>query len=133
MKSYTDIEQSKKLAEILPMGSADQTWERIAIAGANLDVPEEMEYWHNGNTPCILNSKIGVPCWSLAALLNQLEDVICDEDGNEYQLRIIKEGVQYYLVYEGMYNDASYDTPLFDDLVDACVEMILKLHEENLI
>ena len=28
MKAFTDIEQSKKLAEILPTESADQTWER---------------------------------------------------------------------------------------------------------
>jgi hypothetical protein len=43
MKSYTDLEQSRKLADILPLESADQTWARIAIAGANLDVPEGKE------------------------------------------------------------------------------------------
>ena len=101
MKAFTNIEQSKKLAEILPIESADMCF--------------------NDNEPC----------WSLAALLDQLEDVICDEDGNEYQLRIIKEGVQYYLVYDGMDYAAYYDTPLFDDLVDACVDMILILKEKK--
>ena len=133
MKSYTNLEQSKELVEILPKESADQTWERIAIAGANLGIPEEMEYCHNGNIPYILNSRIGIPCWSLAALLDQLEDVIYDEDGHGYQLQIIKEGVQYYLVYDGIDYAAYYDTPLFDDLVDACVDMILMLKQRNLL
>ena len=30
MKNYTDINQSKKLAEILPLESADMTWEQVA-------------------------------------------------------------------------------------------------------
>lgn len=74
-----------------------------------------------------------LPCWSLAALLEQFEDVIYDEDGHEYQLQIIKEGVQYYLVYDGVDVAAYYETPLFDDLVDACVDMILILKENDLI
>ena len=31
MKSYTDLEQSKKLAEILPVESADMTWEQVDL------------------------------------------------------------------------------------------------------
>lgn len=119
MKSYTDIEQSKKLAEILPPESADQTWERIAIAGANLDVPEEMEYWHNGNTPYILNSKIGVPCWSPAALLEVIRN------NGRYELQMYEGG--YYFEANGFMTE-SYFNP-----IDACVEMILKLKEGNLL
>ena len=70
-----------------------------------------------------------LPCWSLAALLDQLDDVIYDEDGHEYQLQIIKEGVQYYLIYDSVDYAAYYDTPLFDNLIDACVEMIFILKE----
>ena len=72
IKSYSDLQQSKKLAEILPIESADQTWARIAIAGANLDVPEEIQYRHNGDMPFQYYSGIGTPCWSLAALLGVL-------------------------------------------------------------
>lgn len=32
MKAYTDLPQSRTLAEFLPHDSADQTWERIAKA-----------------------------------------------------------------------------------------------------
>ena len=60
MKQYTDIEQSRTLAEILPKETADQTWQRVAIAGANLGVPEEIQYRHNGNMPFQIYSGIGV-------------------------------------------------------------------------
>ena len=38
MKAYTDLNQSKKLAEILPHNTADNTWEKVTIAGSNLNV-----------------------------------------------------------------------------------------------
>ena len=74
-----------------------------------------------------------LPCWSLAAMLDQLDDVIYDDDGYAYQLQIIKEGVQYYLIYDGADDFASYETPLYDDLIDCCYEMILLLKEKNLL
>lgn len=125
MKNCTDIEQSKKLAEILPVESADMCY-RIVAHNSN-DTHEYQPYCFVGT----LESDI--PCWSLAALLDQLEDVVVDENGYEYKLEIIKEGVQYYLVYEGMLDAASYDTPLFDDLIDCCYEMIVKLKEKDLL
>lgn len=125
MKSYTNIEQSKNLVEILPIESADMCY-RITAYNPN-DTHVYQPYCFVGT----LESDI--PCWSLAALLDQLEDVIVDENGYEYQLQIIKEGVQYYLVYEGVDDFASYETSLFDDLIDCCYEMILKLKEKNLL
>lgn len=130
MKSYTDLEQSKKLVEILPKESADQTWERIAIAGANLGIPEEMEYWHNGNTPYILNSKIGIPCWSLAALLQIMPH--CIDDTYDLVLGKLSDNKGWYV----MYDDIDHFVFLYiakSDLIDACVEMIIKLHEEKLL
>ena len=50
MKSYTDLEQSRTLAKILSHDTADQTWERIVIAGSDLDVPESLQYRHNGDS-----------------------------------------------------------------------------------
>lgn len=131
MKSYTNIEQSQKLAEILPLESADQTWERIAIAGANLDVPEEMEYWHNGNTPCILNSKIGIPCWSLAALLNILPLKIEDVYSN-YELKInMIDKMPRYVLYGDCYHDSFPWNFEKEDLLDNVVESIVWLHNNN--
>jgi len=129
MKSYTDLEQSKKLAKILPRESADQTWEIIAIAGDNLDVPE---YWHS-EIPYILNSKIGIPCWSLAALLDYLAKKDCFPE-------ITYTGI-CYLMDVNFYDDEEGKTvhPIHfirtegESLIDTCVEMIIRLKEDNLI
>lgn len=127
MKSYTDIEQSKKLAEILQPESADMCWGMRDETLKWKTFPYFMP-WRD-----YIAKEHYLPCWSLAALLDQLEDVICDENGYTYQLQIVKEGVQYYLIYEGVDDFASYDTSLFDDLIDACIEMILKLKEKDLL
>jgi hypothetical protein len=124
MKSHTDIKQSKKLADILPKESADQTWEIIAIAGANLGVPEEMQYWHNGNTPCILNSKIGIPCWSLAALIELMGECRME------RTPLDQSGEFTYSFVDNYYNIRTVEE---DNAVDAAVEMILKLHEQKLL
>ena len=72
MKSYTDKKQSKKLAEILPLESADMCY----------PLPCE-----EGDKPLLEEGGFGsTPCWSLSALLNVLESEIYDEDGN-----IVKE------------------------------------------
>lgn len=128
MKSFTDIEQSKKLAKILPINSADMMWDDWSLIdeGWKLSVGYHPEIEKDYGRKCY-------PAWSLAALLDQLEDVVVDENGYEYQLQIIKEGVQYYLVYEGMLDAACYETSVFDDLIDACYEMIIRLKEKDLI
>ena len=136
MKSYTDIEQSKKLAEILPVESADQAWERIAIAGANLDVPEEMEYWHNGNTPYILSSRIGIPCWSLAALIDALPLGLSIHNISDskihYYVEIYTKEIYMKLKRMGK-EEICLSTERHENLLDACVEMILKLKERDLL
>lgn len=130
MKSYTDLEQSKMLAEILPIESADQIWERIAIAGANLGVPEEMQYGHNGNVPFLLSNKIGTPCWSLAALLQLMPH--CIDDRYDLVLGKLSDNKGWYV----MYDDVDHFVNIYiakSDLIDACVEMFLKLHEHNIL
>ena len=130
MKSHTDIKQSQKLAEILPIETADQTWERIAMAGANLDVPDELQYRHNGDMPFNYYSGVGIPCWSLAALLDVLESEIDGEEGETYQLNIEKDGTWWNVWYREKYDEANpIETKSTEELVDACYEMILKLHE----
>ena len=124
-KAYTDLSQSKKLAEILPLESADQTWERIAIAGANLNVPEEIQYRHNGDMLFKYYSGIGTPCWSLAALFGILPKFIGD-----YGKCLYYDVDGYYCGYmdDGNFMLTIQETKA-DDPVDACVEMIVKLHK----
>lgn len=128
MKSYTDIEQSKQLAEILPIESADMFY---------LKIPNSSEVGYNySDLPYFasLGLKDNLPCWSLAALLERLDDEITDEDGNDYNLTIVKEGWQYQLYYHDKWYEAGdIETDWYDDMIDACVEMIVKLHKEGIL
>ena len=120
IKSYTDLQQSKKLAEILPIETADMHY-WLAWRG---DVSKEKR-----NTP-----KVGTPnkdaiktywcpCWSLAALLDVLP----------IKLQIIL-AINYFHGYKkekyviGSLDNDKYDC-YADNPVDACYEMILQLHE----
>lgn len=59
MKSYTDLNQSRKLAEILPLESADMCYYEYT---SHIDGTPKIGY-KEGITD-------GIPCWSLAALLS---------------------------------------------------------------
>ena len=72
-----------------------------------------------------------VPCWSLAALINILPKFI-EFKGDNYYLRFMKEYVEYAndeVSITGRYLHTTGN----DNLVDACYEMIIKLHELNLL
>jgi len=140
MKSYTDINQSKKLEEILPIDSADMHYNNASIKGINYVDEHRAELMEYNRAIKVLSKYTinplfeVIPCWSLAALLEQLDDRITDEDGNDYNLTIIKEDLQYQLYYHDSWGQAEdIETNYYDDMVDACVEMILKLKEKNLL
>lgn len=126
IKSYTDLEQSKKLAEILPLESADMHYNNASIKGINY-VDEYRAELMDYNTAqkvlykYLVNPIFGiVPCWSLAALLSVLPD---------YTLQTNTDGTVFVVCdsKKPMISDA-YDNP-----VDACYTLILKLHELNLL
>ena len=133
MKSHTDIEQSKKLAEILPVESADMWWSKNFIYyNPTAAIGISAEYSN------VYTDKFGeddIPCWSLAALLDQLEDVIYDEEDNNWELVLKKENVQYDVYYLNIWGeqDNIILDHFYDDLIDCCYEMILKLKESNLL
>lgn len=128
MKSYTDLEQSEKLAEILSIETADGTWVRIAIAGESLDVPEELQYRHS-EMPFKLYSGIGIPSWSLAALLGAVDFITIN------LFYIDERG--YWVVSATIHNSTKlctkYESAMAFNPVDACYELIIKLHEQNLL
>ena len=119
IKSFTDLEQSKKLAEILPLESADMyfTGEQSIIN------PKEWEY---NDTPRIRGKYIGFddkrifyPCWSLAALLNLLDyPSLTQNKENEWEVCVLNCESDGYI-------EISAGNP-----VDACYKMVLKLHEK---
>lgn len=121
MKSYTSLEQSKKLAEILPLESADMRYDEYI---SHIDGTPKVGY-KKGVTD-------GIPCWSLAALLEQIPS-----DLGSSTLTIEKcdsEPFKYGLNYHDMWGrEDDIQTKYYDDLVDACYEMIIKLNEQKLL
>ena len=127
IKSLTDLSQSKKLAEILPLESADMYYHNRVDIPDNFPLPIE---WKHNNP--LLSQEI--PCWSLAALLDILESEIDGEEGETYQLNIEKDGTWWNVWYRERYDEANpIETESTEDLVDACVAMIENLHEQNLL
>lgn len=126
IKAYTDIEQSKKLAAILPLESADEFWEyhdKWRSEGDEWEGYEDypraepyLEYTRKENE--WKEDKSDVPCWSLASLLGVLLN------GN--MLVKTTDGKYYCLAKDIM-------TKHYNNPIDACVEMIIKLHELNLL
>jgi hypothetical protein len=118
MKSYTDIEQSRKLAEILPLESADMKILPFT----------EREYRVvpiNDISVCDRDDEI--PCWSLLALFGVLPTI-----DDEFEPQLHRSLDKYFCTYEGE-EDSSGLWRVADNPIDACYEMILKLHELKLL
>ena len=106
IKSFTDISQGRKLAEILPLESADMYYEYIGIPVVNVGTSN---YNENGQI---------IPCWSLAALL----DVLPNEN-----ILVKTTDSEYYCIAKDIM------TKHYNNPVDALYELILKLYELNLL
>ena len=108
INSYTDLYQSKKLARILPLESADMYW------------------WSSGKRYYIeamddgdFNEEEGhIRAWSLAALLSVLPNA-----------SILLKG--FDKIYD--LTNSGGEIARADNPIDACYELILKLHELNLL
>ena len=115
MKSYTDLEQSKKLAEILSIESADMFWRYNHNIHTYDDIPKILvvNNWDDDYNK-------DIPCWSLTALMNVLD---------RGALFITPQGwaCQSYINFKAITSDY-YSNP-----IDACYEIILKLNELNLL
>lgn len=110
MKTYTDLEQSKKLAEFLSLESADMVW---ANDNDVIVVPYDMVTREN-----VLHDF--VPCWSLTALMDVLDRGALFKTPKGW-------ACQSYIEYEAITSDY-YSNP-----IDACVAMIEKLDEQKLL
>lgn len=130
MKIATDLEQSRKLAEILPLESADMCIGNYVGKSGKVD-GTNVHYYPKGES---FGAPEIIDAWSLAALLDGLPDEITTKDGYEYNLRIVKDGVRYFLFYEDSCGEKEdIDTDYHNDLVDAVYELILKLKDMDLI
>ena len=115
MKGHTDLEQSRKLAEILPLESADMCFfndgTAIKIDANSYSVRSVM--WKDYEVEVI-------PCWSLAALLDVLNcpELTQTSDGGWF-IRT------WYLFHPYAVSGVNP--------VDVCYKIIIKLHEQKLL
>ena len=119
IRAYTDISQSKKLAEILPHESADmyyREWKRMT---------KDIRIAHVGSA-----GEKDLSCWSLSALLGVLPKNL-----NIGRPSLESNYKEYYWIqyYDEFMEPNNYKTECFNNPVDACVDMIEKLHELNLL
>lgn len=131
MKSYTDIDQSRKLAEILPLENAD-----MVLLHEEPYETSDSKFDGLHQALCVPFSKYDkswrqkyrnisyFPCWSLAALIDVLPVEV------EIHRQTDEHKIYYYYVesyMKRMGKEIYLSTERHESLVDACYEMILKL------
>ena len=118
IKSFTDISQSKKLAEILPIESADMYYEEVC------NLPKVIVGNYILHNQCMedkdykkLSNPVLSPAWSLAALLDALPSATLDSsDDHHYRVHCNERFTNWH-----------------NNPIDACVTMIERLYELNLL
>lgn len=115
-KNCTGLEQSKILAEFLPIESADMYYHPYPNDEDWYDIPifGEADLKYNQ-----------LPCWSLSSLLNVLPFPQLSKDN-------LGSGKIGWMV-SAYPDNCRYDSCWHDNPIDACVEMILKLHEQKIL
>jgi hypothetical protein len=125
MKLYTDLEQSVKLAEVLPLDSADMYWSRCTITDfgdGKLKVSYSVEPCNISQTK---HTKDDIPCWSLGRLFeliqinSRIEKTMLDQSG--------------IFLYDISTEDNDFRTHTQEELIDACIEFILELEKRDLL
>ena len=117
IRAFTTIEQSRKLAEILPLESADMNYwcgTQIRIGGHKT-----------------MDKDLDIPCWSLAALLDIIPKRIKDYNVLRIDINEKDTAIWYDEIGYGVNNDLPDITK--ETAIDACYEMITRLNELNLL
>jgi hypothetical protein len=130
IKSYSDLKQSKVLSKILSDDSADMVY----IASANDDIGDTL-YTAEIKSEIIIKEGDTdyINCWSLAALLSVLPLHLI-VNNQRYAFSMIKgldKNGETYAIKYAIFNTTFYFhlTDAYDNPVDACYWMILKLNE----
>lgn len=125
IKSYTTVEQSRELAEILPLESADVVWVYSAF---------EDDYFPHflGFRKIVVGGK-DIKAWSLAALLNYLREIdfFPEIEADEHGVTM---SINYYDEEEARLLAPVHNIKVkAESFIDVCVAMIEKLHEQNIL
>ena len=118
IKAFTNISQSKKLTKILPPESSDMYIANYIGKSGEVD-GTNIHYYTKGES-------FGAPeiilCWSLSALLSVLHYPSLHKTSTDWQCDSYNKKVNFYQFSENANNP-----------IDACYEMIIRLHESNLL
>ena len=113
----TNLEQSKVLAEILPIESADMYY----WCGEYLRIVEHKA----------IDKDYDIPCWSLGALLKVIPKHI--KTVNTLRIDIDEKGFSIWYDEVGCGVNTKLPDITMENPINACVGIILKLHELNLL
>jgi len=133
MKSYTDLEQSKILSKILSPKTANLWWGERFEGHVELNgdyIMDDTPYYYLSFTKPSDNNYSqdtirDIPCWSFAALFEVLPDgtdITKDKSDTENEKYMCTVGIKDNII-----------STFANNPVDACVEMILKLHERKML
>lgn len=125
IKSYTSLEQSRKLAEFLPLESADTYWTnhyygeiRSSMTVSSKTIEEYKELLKRFAD--LTDIDVFYPCWSLAALFDVLPNgIVMNKDSQTGRYH-------FSSTHAGTY--VTTGNP-----IDAAYELILKLNKLNLL
>lgn len=127
IKSHTDLQQSKKLAEILPIESADMAYIKHSSSNSpTWEFNEDFPPMILGNVSINEMTVEALPCWSLAALLSHLPFPVL-------YMEMVAGMILWCCESHLLETDEVVKIEHYDNPIDACYEMILKLHELNLL
>ena len=126
-KICTSLEQSKKLSEFLTVESADMFYYKDAVTKE--DNPRVMDYSQVPKN----KSMYFFPCWSLAALLSVLPFHLI-VNNHSYAFSMVKgfnKNGETYAIKYAIFNTTFYLhlTDFYNNPIDACYEMIIRLNE----
>ena len=125
IKAYTTIEQSRKLAEILPLESVDMFHFIHEVDTVGFGYKKDAEEFYSKT------EFEYIPCWSLAALLNVIPKHIKDYNVLRTDISENDTSIWYDEIGYGVNNNLPDIT--MEYAVDACYEMIIRLNELNLL
>ena len=121
-KSFTSLEQSRKLADILPLESADMCFKCLDEDPYDIVCRPYSEWKDEYKGLLISRDADVIPCWSLAALLVTLNfPSLIQNKEDKWEICVIDDKKDEYI-------EMTASNP-----IDACVEMIIKLHKQKLL
>lgn len=123
IKLCTDHKQSEKLKKILPPITSDMSYDWFIIGKEYSSIPQCRKFIDDE-----------LPCWSLSALLEDVlpNKIVVNNLGYEKSCNFSFSDNKWYLSYDDV-TFRTLVTIVKESLLDACYEMILELHEMNLL